>query len=377
MSPAFKDVVVLRNGDVEGNRMVVKLTTHQGLDIFAIGVPQDRPVRTGPTWTYLFENEGLNMVDAGSAGSYQALAEGIEQVGIRVRDIDRVIITHGHADHDGAAKQLVEEADAELWAHDVYAHLLPFNPWEIQSRSDSSFRDEIHRITLANSPRSSSDTSRFMDRAYMNGRKSLEVSNKIRDNDKFGDMKFMHTPGHSPDELCITLDGLVFTGDHVLPEITPHPTTKVRYAEEVKQNLPEEYHDADGLYGLATYLKSLKRVADLDPDTAVLPAHRLFNKNRFNFKGVRRAKDVIQHHSRRLKRILSKIEDESASLEDVTRGLFPRRKLSSGVLYMALTEAVAHVELLEDTGDLEVTGDSRLRRTGSDNYRQFIRELSS
>ena len=377
MSPAFKDVVVLRNGDAEGNHMVVKLTTDKGLDLYAIAVPQDRPVRTGPTWTYLFENEGLNLVDAGSAGSFKALAEGIEQVGVRIKDIDRVIITHGHADHDGAAKQLVEEADAELWAHDVYAHLLPFNPWEIQHGSGSPFRDEIRRITQANSPRNHSDTSRFTDSSYVNGRKNLEVNYKIRNNDQFGDMKFMHTPGHSPDELCLTLDGLVFTGDHVLPEITPHPTTKVSYTEEVKQNLPEEYHDADGLYGLGTYLKSLKLIVDLGPDILVLPAHRLFNKNKFNFKGVRRAKDVIQHHNRRLKRILSKIDDEPASLEDVTRGLFPRRKLSSGVLYMALTEAVAHVELLEDTGDLEVTEDRRLRRTGSDNYRQFIHELSN
>ena len=368
---------IIKAGDDAGNRMVVKYTSPEGVVIHGIGVPQAWDSPLGPTWCYVVEGDKLTLVDAGCNGTLTDLEEGLQYAGYPLSAVRRMVVTHGHLDHDGNCFDVVARSGAELWAHDLYAHLLPFNPWEIQSRSDSSFRDEIHRITLANSPRSHSDASRYMDRAYVDGRKSLEVSYKIRDNDQFGDMKFMHTPGHSPDELCLTLGGLVFTGDHVLPEITPHPTTKVRYAEEVKQNLPEEYHDTDRLYGLATYLKSLKRVADLGPDTAVLPAHRLFNKNRFNFKRVRRAKDVIQHHNRRLKRILNKIDDDSASLEDVTRGLFPRRKLSSGVLYMALTEAVAHIELLEDTGDLEVTGDSRLRRTGSDNYRQFIHELTS
>ena len=134
MPNAFKDVVVVRNGDPEGNRMIVKITTPSGADIHAIAVPQDMPSRTGPTWTYLFENEGLTLIDAGARGSFPELAEGVEQAGFQVRDIERVIITHGHQDHDGAAGRLVQEADAELWAHDIYAHLLPYNPCGIFSQ---------------------------------------------------------------------------------------------------------------------------------------------------------------------------------------------------------------------------------------------------
>ncbi len=55
MSEAFKDVAVLRQGDPEGNRMIVRLTTHSGLVIHTIAVPQDWPSGTGPTWAYLFE----------------------------------------------------------------------------------------------------------------------------------------------------------------------------------------------------------------------------------------------------------------------------------------------------------------------------------
>jgi hypothetical protein len=44
---------------------------------------------------------------------------------------------------------------------------------------------------------------------------------------------------------------------------------------------------------------------------------------------------------------------------------------------MALSEMVAHVELLFDLGDLELNEDRQLVRTGHENYRQFIDELTA
>ena len=149
MPEAFNEVVILRDGDPEGNRMVVKLTTEKGVEIFAIAVPQDWPSRTGPTWTYLFENDGLTLIDVGATGSTRALVEGIECAGFKANDIERVIITHGHADHDGGVKQFAEETGAEVWAHDIYAYLLPYNPWEIQRRPASVVQQEMHRIAEA------------------------------------------------------------------------------------------------------------------------------------------------------------------------------------------------------------------------------------
>ena len=73
MTNQFKDVVTIREGDADGNRMVVRLTTEQGRQIHAIGVPQDNDSRTGPTWAYLFENDGMTLIDAGATGSYQHL----------------------------------------------------------------------------------------------------------------------------------------------------------------------------------------------------------------------------------------------------------------------------------------------------------------
>ena len=160
----------------------------------------------------------------------------------------------------------------------------------------------------------------------------------------------------------------MFTGDHVLPEITPHPTTKARFSAPIRKSVPERYHCEDKIYGLETYLRSLRLIANLGDDVAVMPAHRLFSKGRFNFETVERAEDILQHHAVRLERILHRLGTEPTSLEHITRGVFARRKLIGGNLYMALSEIVAHIELLEDTGDIEVWEDMRMRSKGSENY---------
>ena len=212
---------------------------------------------------------------------------------------------------------------------------------------------------------------------YIGKRRGYEVEGNIQDGDSLGGLRFMHAPGHSPDEICATLDGVVFTGDHVLPEITPHPTTKARYSDDVKKSLPKAFHDEDSFYGLNTYLISLKKVVDLGPEAVVLPAHRLFNKGRYNFQTVGRASEIIQHHGQRLARVLHRVGGNGLSLETLTRGFFARRKLVGGNLYAAMSEVVAHIELLEDIGDIRVADDRGIHSTGSENYKQLIHELTS
>ena len=180
MSRIFDDVIELRPGDSEGNRMVLKMTTDGGTIIHAIAVPQDWPSRTGPTWTYLFKNEGLTLIDAGSTGSYADLEKGIAQAGFKVNDIDRVVITHGHVDHDGAAGELAQEADAEIWAHEIYSHLLAYNPWDIQRKEVSPIQLEMRRVTQENTkgdemPGSSPSQYRTRHEQYIGKRKNYEV----------------------------------------------------------------------------------------------------------------------------------------------------------------------------------------------------------
>ena len=375
MLGAIKNVDTVRSGDADGHGMVVGLTTQEGVRVHAVAVPQDRPSSTGPTWAYLFDHQGMNLIDPGAMGSYYALVDGLKVVGYRPDDIDRVFISHGHSDHDGGAGRLINESGAELWAHEAYGHLLKHDPWEVQRSSGTSVQRYMHQVFEAYvikedlKPSETGGRWRAQHDEYMTMRRDLEVTRSVHDGEQVGEMTMYHMPGHTPDSICVSLDGLLFTGDHVLPEITPHPT--------MKASLPGSNGcQGDRSYGLETYLRSLGRVVDIATDSLMMPAHRLFNRNRFYLQTSDRAQEIIDHHLFRLRVIMRKIGEGRVSLEEVTRGIFSKRALLGRNFYSALSEVVAHIEMLQDTEDIEWSDDGSMRAKSGRNYWRLVTGLT-
>ena len=175
-----------------------------GQEIHALGIPQDWPSRTGPTWCYVFESEGITLIDPGAHGSFSELEDGLKVVGYSVGDIDRVVVTHGHSDHDGSIAQLMETSDSALWAHQMYAALINYNPWEVQDRDASPIHAAMNRVVSGNMDRRSSSYA-ARNRRYVDSRKGLTIDYEVDHGDKVGEVEFIYAPGHSPDEICLTL----------------------------------------------------------------------------------------------------------------------------------------------------------------------------
>ena len=374
MDHRFKELLVLRDAKENGDGTVLKITTKGDTVIHAISVAREGFSYTGPTWTYLFESDGLTLIDAGEAGSLPRLEDGLAVAGFKLQDIDRVIISHGHEDHDGAVSELVEKADIEVWAHEIYAHLQAYDPRTISRRVISPIQKEMWRVADLN--RSFPPTSPQRDE-YVRRRQALTIDHPIKPNETIGKLEILHTPGHSPDELCMKLDEVIFTGDHVLPEISPHPTMKAEFPPEIKENLPDSYKDADKWYGLSRYLQSLKIIVDFGPERELLPAHRYYNRGHFNFINTERAAIILDHHGQRLTDILEKVGAGEVNLEDLTRAVFAHRELLSDNLLAGLSEVVAHVEILEEVGDLEVSEDGVISATGVSNHLGFLSALQA
>ncbi|UCH50832.1 MAG: MBL fold metallo-hydrolase [Chloroflexota bacterium] len=368
------DVIV--KGKDNGEGMVIHYKTTKGTDVFGLAIPNiytHADWDLGPTWCYLIAGQKITLIDTGRIGNFEVFESLLKSTGKVFSDIDRIIITHSHEDHDGNLAEIISVAQAELWAHKIYRQMISYHP---------NIRDGATHPELPGSCRLCRMPESFYYEncvPYHRARSSLKIDVAIEDDQKLpdGDLNFLFTPGHSPDALCIILDEeVIFTGDTLLPGITSHPSL----AYDFKVNhliLPEEYGQKNEIYGLMNYIKSLTKIARLasQPLKATLPAHRLFYNGRFNLlDSSERAKEVIHFHIDRCRDVLRIVDGKPAGIEDIVVQHFPPSRLSGTGKTLAKNEIRAHLEIMEACGDICWTGENQelVQRTGSENYLDII-----
>jgi glyoxylase-like metal-dependent hydrolase (beta-lactamase superfamily II) len=153
----------------------------------------------------------------------------------------------------------------------------------------------------------------------------------------------LHTPGHTADHLCLydPESGVLLSGDHVLPSITPHISGI-----------------GAGPDPLAAFITSLDRVAGLEGVRHVLPAH---GQPFTDLPG--RVDDIKTHHDQRLERLKGFVaEVGEGTVTDLSHMLFRPRSWGP----MAESETYAHLEHLRIAGDVA-------RRDDADGYRYAAR----
>ena len=149
-------------------------------------------------------------------------------------------------------------------------------------------------------------------------------------------LRVVWTPGYTPGHVTFfdATHGLLFTGDHVLPEISPHIAV-----------LTPEAPDP-----LGDYLASLERVALLEV-TEVLPAHRWCFTNR-----QERIDELRHHHALRLDEVRDLVRQQgSATTWSVAMGLAWTQSLIRAldlVQRLESSETWAHGTNLEERGDV-------------------------
>ena len=184
MSKHNRILNVLKEGDSNGDGWSLELNTSQGRTVFAVAVAQSvHRSRTGPTWSYIFENQGWTSIDLGTPGSYEALKVAYSTIGLAPSDIKRVIISHGHSDHDGTVTDFMRDSKAELWAHETYKPLKEYIPWEIHYKKGSLLHKELNRIAEEKiQPYYEPDAAReATDQKYFEERRQTEVARDLRD----------------------------------------------------------------------------------------------------------------------------------------------------------------------------------------------------
>ncbi|GGN92272.1 MBL fold hydrolase [Streptomyces albiflavescens] len=336
---------------------MAQVTDHGG-GVRSISVPiPDNPL--GHTLVYVVDTDrGPVLIDTGwdDPASWDTLAEGLAACGTSVSEIHGVVITHHHPDHHGLSGQVREASGAWIAMHAADASIVRRTR---ENRPERWFAYMAAKLTASGAPeehlaplRDARKSARpstlpgfspaLPDREIVPGELLALPGRRLR---------AIWTPGHTPGHVCLHLEedhparlpghGRLFSGDHLLPRITPHI------------GLYEDPDDVTVTDPLGDYLDSLERVGRLGP-AEVLPAHQ----HTFT-EAPSRVRELLAHHEERLTGLLILLSTPLTPWQLAERMEWnrPWDQIPYGSRTIAVSEAEAHVRRLVKLGRAEaVTG---------------------
>lgn len=317
------------------------------LGIFRIPVPIPFRQAGGPVNVYLVEeDDGFLLFDTGlgTAESRAALAEGITRSGHEFKDLNRIIVSHGHIDHFGAAVWAQEQSGREI---PIYLH--PADSAKVlQSGPDWPtllMRNEKYLSSLGVPVRIQQETAAIIARNGDLGKRLTKII-PLSEGDKFAckhvTLEVLHMPGHTPGVCCLyeSRRRLLFSADHLLERVSPNPLIELG----TDGRLP-------GYKALLTYFQSVRRLRDLSIEL-VLPGHAApFS----NFLEV--IESLSGFYDRRQEKLLNVLQAGPLTVYEVMKELF--QSDTGFELFLILSETMGNLEMLEEKGKInrEESGD--------------------
>lgn len=314
-------------------------------DLYSITLPlPNNPLKSLNAYVILGKRNLL--IDTGfrMEACKRALLTGLRELNISMDNTD-IFLTHLHSDHTGLAPE-IRGKNTRIYIGEKDLTHMPGKQGSFHwADSDDRFAAEgFPRALLA----------RLEQENPARGYAPIPYDSYIpvTDGDEFSygtyRLRAIHTPGHTPGHMCLydEIHGILFSGDHVLFDITPNIT---RW-----DGVPDSLGD---------YLRAIASISTL-PVTLPLPAHRAVSMT-----VSERCRELQAHHQKRCDEVLEVLREGNPMTAWEIAGQMTWRIRAKNwedfplpQKWFAVGEALAHLDHLVVLGQVLRTFDGSLFR---------------
>ncbi|RNB55872.1 MBL fold metallo-hydrolase [Brevibacillus gelatini] len=306
-------------------------------DIYCLEIPT--PFSVGAVNVYLIKGDKLTLVDVGpkTDEAWQALVEGLQSAGVRVEEIEQIVLTHHHVDHCGQLEKVRQLSGAQTLAHPQAAPYVELDA-DFMDFHDQFFLElyqksgvpsdmlviiaKFHKLITTFSEPSRIDV-------------LLKHEQRVPHLEEW---QVLYTPGHSQSHLSLyrERDRTMIGGDHIIGHISSNAFIEP----------PRDRSGARPLT-LVQYRTALQMCADMEIDR-VLSGHGEIVTNHRELILAR-----LQKNWSRTDTLRQLLADGEKTAYELTTLLFPA--LYEKELPLTLSETIGHIDLLTILHQIEVT----------------------
>jgi glyoxylase-like metal-dependent hydrolase (beta-lactamase superfamily II) len=232
--------------------------------------------------------------------------------------VARILITHFHPDHVGAAADLAELTGAPVaQGREDYEQCV--RAWGALRRPER-FPDDMRANGV---PEDEIDVFRQQAGLLRQMVRFVRDPELLAPGDEIDGWDVLHLPGHADGHIAFLRDGILIAGDALLLSITPNVGL-----------YPDSRPDP-----LGDYLSSLEHIAELDPRAAYGGHGEAIGDP------AGRARELTAHHHERLEQAAESLSADGRTAYELSFALWPEQ-LAPVLRRFALAETRAHLEYL-------------------------------
>jgi glyoxylase-like metal-dependent hydrolase (beta-lactamase superfamily II) len=300
-----------------------------------IQIPLPLP-HIGSVNAWLLKGEPLTLIDTGPRedSALEALESGLRRAGVRLEDIELVLVTHHHLDHTGLAATIAARSGAHVAAYERAAAYGA--AYEARGEADRRFSLALMRHHGVDEP-VIADTEEFWDLLRRRS-DAYDADVVLADGELIRaggrDLRVVARPGHSTTDALLVDDfeKIAFVGDHLLARVSSN--TEIYPALEPTGTRPR---------ARVEYLESLRRTAAM-PLSRLLTGHGADITDHAGLVSRR----LAEHHDR-CERIVAALAAGRATAYEIAADLWSERTVREQALFV-VWEVLGHLDLLLDAG---------------------------